>query len=510
METVVSASEDHRRLEPRLVGRLIGRPRTAVLILVVLMVPYYLGLLTLGSFDLFMPLPFSHLFGDMLLHLLRGRFDVDPDVIGFEGFAIQGRVYPYFGIFPAIIRLAAMPFVDPETGNLTILSMLIANATIVAAQLAMTFRVFRYAGAEAWRLVPAFLFVALLAGPQVAFLRPSLYQEVVQWSLALAYLFIYFALDIVICRRPPGIGVLLLMATLAGLTLLTRVSTALGLYLVMAVLLLAVLAEGWRKMKPAAETGSRSLHVAFSPRAWAPALVLGLFAGVAGYVNFMRFGNPLKFVDMPNQIVAHLFYPDRLQRIVDYGEFNVIRIWYGFLYYFVPVWTIPGSDHLPLFSGFRHRYLDMVELPPSSFIVSDPLILAFAGLGLWAAIGRGRAHRDPTRLVLLVSGALAVPCLLQMSAISFAFRYRGDFYPLFAFLGFYGLSVFPERLEDGRWFLRLSRLVPLLAAISVIAGTILLRLYDLSPLGDAEQFLTDGAARYYLQALKPDAGEPGR
>ena len=47
-------------------------------------------------------LDFGLAFNSMAEHLLRGRFDVDPDAIGAEGFDIGDRTVSYFGIFCAL------------------------------------------------------------------------------------------------------------------------------------------------------------------------------------------------------------------------------------------------------------------------------------------------------------------------------------------------------------------------------------------------------------------------
>jgi hypothetical protein len=51
-------------------------------------------------------------FGNMLLHLLHGEFAIDRAAIDFEAFTRDGKTYAYFGVFPAPLRLVAMPFTD--------------------------------------------------------------------------------------------------------------------------------------------------------------------------------------------------------------------------------------------------------------------------------------------------------------------------------------------------------------------------------------------------------------
>jgi hypothetical protein len=49
--------------------------------------------------------PLDLTFNSMLEHLLHGQFDVDPKIVGLEGFTRGGRVYAYWGIWCALLRL---------------------------------------------------------------------------------------------------------------------------------------------------------------------------------------------------------------------------------------------------------------------------------------------------------------------------------------------------------------------------------------------------------------------
>src|SRR5271165_4876407 len=73
---------------------------------------YYLFLLSNGTFQLFAPEMLDQVFDNMLVHLLRGEFTVDREVIGFEAFTHDGKTYAYFGVLPALLRLSALPFVE--------------------------------------------------------------------------------------------------------------------------------------------------------------------------------------------------------------------------------------------------------------------------------------------------------------------------------------------------------------------------------------------------------------
>ncbi|MBV8359858.1 MAG: hypothetical protein JO189_18265 [Deltaproteobacteria bacterium] len=96
------------------VGKGEARIKTAwrwliFIILAALLAVYYLFLLSNGTFQLFAPEVLDKTFNSMLVHLLRADFSVDRDAIGFEAFTRDGKTYAYFGIFPAVLRLFAMP-----------------------------------------------------------------------------------------------------------------------------------------------------------------------------------------------------------------------------------------------------------------------------------------------------------------------------------------------------------------------------------------------------------------
>src|ERR1700752_3217442 len=98
---------------------------------------YYLFLLSNGTFQLFAPEMLDKAFDNMLVHLLRGEFTVDCEAIDFEAFTRNGDTYAYFGVFPALLRLVAVPFTDIAQAELARLSCLTAVVIFVALQLRM-------------------------------------------------------------------------------------------------------------------------------------------------------------------------------------------------------------------------------------------------------------------------------------------------------------------------------------------------------------------------------------
>src|SRR5213075_2801565 len=104
----------------------------------------------------------------------------------------------------------------------------------------------------------------------------------------------------------------------------------------------------------------------------APAAIVLTFAAVAGFINLMRWGSPWVFADPQGYLWAIMNAPERMARVQQYGEFNPVRIGYMLMYYFFPVWIFHDADGSLLWSAFQQRAIDSIELPPSSFFLSDP------------------------------------------------------------------------------------------------------------------------------------------
>jgi len=262
------------------------------------------------------------------------------------------------------------------------------------------------------------------------------------------------------------------MAAAAGLCLSVRVSTGLGLYLAFGLLWLHL---AWRKFR--GSPAGRLRVVDFLP------LAIGLgFAAAAGVVNDQRFANPLVFMDPQYHIMTVRYAPDRLVRAREYGDFNLRRLGFGLVYYFFPVWVLHGSDGQLLWTAFQQRTIDTAELPPSSFFLSDPLLVGLTAYA-WVHLARCRDIARPGSVIAVAAG-LAVPMLLMLTAIYMAFRYRFEFYPFLEFCALIGLGrlLSPQARPLGA----LGRAaIAAAVAAGCLAAVSLFFLYKLSPFGPA-------------------------
>lgn len=382
-------------------------------------------------------------FNAMLTSMLAGRFDVPAAAIGMEGFVHGGRVIAYFGIFPALLRLPLLAI--PAGLELDVTRASIVLGAAVAAYWQMrAVRLLVAQGALPPVLAALLASALLLGGPQVQFLRATMYEEVLHWSSAWSAMFVAVAFAGVVEGFTEGR--MRLLALSAGLAFLTRASTGAGLLVALAALMQV---QAWR--------GEKLRHLRM-PVAIAGALVCTTLA-----VNFARWGNPFTVVDLSSHLM-NARYPGRMARIALGGEFSIIRLPFGMMYYFAPIWPLylPGGGLI--FQAFQDKLVE-AEMPPASLLLSDPLLLLLAG--------RLRTRAAP---VLAVAAGLALPALLMLGLVFMNHRYRHEFYPLLTFAAFVATWQRPTGLP------RPSRLA-LLAGVGVGFAHVFLFLYLRSGMG---------------------------
>ena len=436
-------------------------------------------------------------FNSMLSHLLHGRFDVDPGIVGLEGFLRNGHVYAYWGIWGALLRLPLW-LIGRMNFDMTVWSCLAAVCLAAMAKV-RTVLLLRRHGAQdqtARHATGMMLAYIVLGGSEIGYLKVSIYQEVVFWAVAFAAVFVYFAVKGIVLRCFDQ-GTLNAMALCAGLALLTRVSTAIGLFLALGFLLIVL---SWTPESAPATPDRQAipagLKAFFQRRFLLPLGVLGLSVLVTGAVNEARWGNPLTFADFKYYLM-NADFPDRISRDAVYGMFHLSRIPFGLLYYFFPVWAIPtGADHLFLEPSFT-RLFDCVELPPGTFFLTDLLPLCLIALLVLALRRHCSGSLPPTRQWLAIAAGLSAPCFLMLAYTALTYRQRMEFYPEIDFLAFLGLYVVLTDEKIRAVYARRRLWIEAALIVSVVASLLSLAFYLLSPLGPAQKSLH----RYFAHGM---------
>jgi hypothetical protein len=449
----------------------------------------------------------ARIFNSMIDHLAHGQFDVDPNIVGYEGYLRNGHVYAYWGITCALLRLPLLLFHRLDL-DVTRWSCLIAVCLAAMMKVRIVLFLRRYCGSNpasewAFGLMLAYI---VLGGAEIGYLKSSIYQEVIFWAAAFAAVFVYFAVKGLVSGQF-NLASLSWMAFAAGLALLTRVSTGMGLCLALGLLMLVLLVQ---------ELTAR--RAAFTRRFLIPVAILALLLIAVGTVNYNRWGNPWSFSG--GYYFVYNLRPDWLVRTKTYGFFNLARIPFGLIYYFLPLWAFQSGDGRLFFNSTQTRLMDSIELPPSSFFLTDLLPIAFIvflAIALWTgrhSLGRMlrtewevapcEQTQPPLRLFSPAQGAalaagLALPCVLMLMFIYMNYRYRMEFYPemdLLAFLGLYATVSNPTLLAR---FNRCRRWMLAAAFVSIVSAFAAMLLYKVSGWGSAQSLLRNGIVHYYLQ-----------
>ncbi len=356
------------------------------------------------------------IFNAQAVALLAGKMHLDPAVLGDEAFVHNGRHYTYFGIWPALLRMPLLPFLDRDW---TALSCALA-ASLATAFLLLTLRKASEGPCRTWPLrimllATAATFVA--SGPQFELTaKPTVYVEAILWAYAFACAFIWHAFPLALGRavtpaRLAGLG------ALAALALQAKVTTGISLYAACGLIALAAL---WQVRGAGATAIIRLLASC--------ALPLALGALVAGSINYARWGNPLEFANLARNV----FYANdeaRSSRLRTYGAFELERIPHALKYYFAPdsFYAARRAEHG---RGDITRLFDKAEGPSASQFENK---LAWWALGLITLLRqRGRfrwgSRLRPFEIAILLSFTLGPTIILSYGYL--AFRFGAEFAPI--------------------------------------------------------------------------------
>ena len=171
---------------PGAIRKLSFDDRWLQFVLLAFMVLYY-GLILCHA-ELQKPaIPLNKTFNNMLDHLMHGQFDVDPNIIGDEGFLRNGRVYAYWGITCALLRLPLLLLHKLDL-DITVWSCLVAVclAGMMKVRTVLFLRRSCSATSASEAAFGFMLIYIVLGGAEVGFLMSSIYQEVVFWAIAFA------------------------------------------------------------------------------------------------------------------------------------------------------------------------------------------------------------------------------------------------------------------------------------------------------------------------------------
>jgi hypothetical protein len=186
--------------------------------LVVGAIPYFLVLLNFRTDPLRTAVQqrFASNFFDLQASaFLEGRLDVQPGVLGIEGFIVDGKTYMYFPPFPALLRVPVQLLTHSLDGRLTVPSMALAWVVLAvfAARLLWLVRDCIRPESPVSRVdaIGAAVVLAMVTGGTVLTFDaalPWVYHEVYLWATALAVGSAYWLLRTALEPSPRTIALL--------------------------------------------------------------------------------------------------------------------------------------------------------------------------------------------------------------------------------------------------------------------------------------------------------------
>ena len=409
------------------------RPHRAFLLTAGLCSVAFAAMITQGTFRLLVPESFGNFYDFQALSLLQGRLDVPEESLQGEAFVYAGKIYGYFGLTPALLRLPFVIF-GLAFGELSRAAMLLYYAATLVGAYRLLLDASRLLRPDrpqpaAWQTVLFTVHVGL--GSTVFFLgsRAYIYHEAILCGIMFAVFSCWCSLRHL--AHPAGrwwLGALLL----GTLSVHARPPTGLFALTVLGCVAAAHLLRAWSAPKIIHHQSKIINHLAIGALS-----VLGVLSfNALSYAKFRTIeGCPLR--------LNVQYSPARLAPI-DSKQFHAANIPYGLASYF----THPTLEFR---SGFPWLYLGP-WIPPKAFPAAKldlpdrtaALPYGMTGLFVLATVAGACAcrHFPAARPPLFTLWAAALPVTLALSAaIATAERYTGDFVPWLICAGAFGLAA---------------------------------------------------------------------
>jgi len=379
-------------------------------------------------------------FDSLASSFLGGGAEVDPQAIRWEGMEVEGRTYMYFGPWPALLRIPLDGLFPALAGQWSKSSCYLASLLALAGFGCVAGR--RLAANDSLDGDDKRFFLAVsvfgfgLATPLTFLMYTgAIYHESIAWGLCGSVWGIHFLFRLIEPEADSAGGIdlraLLGLSTVAGLTLLARVTYGAPLYLVLA------LVCGFSLFR-SARVDPRGLRIELA-RIAAGVLPAALGLLFQLWYNHARFGSPVTFVDY--QYVAYVVaHPQSWEVMQRTGPFDLARLWNGFVNYF----GVRGAYFHGGFPWVRivtpsYPEADLYARVFRSYVVSLNVVSPWIVAG--AAIGAVRLFARPAPWIARLCGLVfGVQLVVVMSFYIIELRYALDFFPFLVFTYAFFLS----------------------------------------------------------------------
>ena len=399
----------------------------------------YMGLVTDFQYDLFHPAWLWQAYNQYALAIMDGRLDVPLEAIGYEGMLFNGKVYMYYGILPAVIRILISPFVDLETTSVSRLLIWFFLTTGVSITQWVVLEYFQRNSPSIrnyFLLVITSITLWFGSAHFTLVQNGSLYIEPYAFSLFLVSAYLALFARNVIFRNEVKLP-LKSFALISGLALFARPNIAIFLYLATVSLLAYQFIENKDVKKSLIPLG-----------------ILLIAGSLLLTINYLRFDNPFS---LSAGYYAQSLIEDNRERICGYeqsGQFNLLRLLPQFLFYMNGDYGVYRdiSDWLGLgFVRTEHPHAIIVQMWAIPFIAL--LYMIYSG-GTCVSVSSDRQKLIAGLLLISLASTIAI-----LSYVTVTIRYIADIWMPFGLAllwGHHHLSVNSEKFAawvgNSVWF----------------------------------------------------------
>lgn len=411
-------------------------------------------LATCGSWEILRGEFLGVAYDSLASNLLRGSAEVDPDAILFERYDSNGKVFMYFGPFPAILRIIPNYLAPSLYGSWsrvsTVLAMLL-SAILFQRMVANALLLNQTATQQTKRWITLAAPILLVLGTPLAFLvsTPNIYHEAIAWGICGTLLSLHGAIQLSMNPNAPTRSVYLFSLGF-GISLLSRLISAVPATILMPFILIHYLKLESRATKSWLDVTRRVLP---------PCGIILAASLFQLWYNHARFDSVFIFRDLSK----YFFSKTHLG-----ADFSLARVPDALIHYF-GISRGLFIDHLPfvrLITPIYQRpelYVQLWREQVAPLTLTSPLLPLFGVIGALLALRR--------RLPFLVRLALVATLLEAMLVLSYFFiteRYSAELLPFFIV----GAFVFLRFCELNRLLLATVGLTSVLSLFISITTTI--------------------------------------
>ena len=414
---------------------------------------YSFFIVTLGDFNLNKEFFLSTVFLDMWKHLVNLDLSVDENIIGGEGFLINGKTTAYFLPFPAFIRGFLSIF---NLGESAVLSVTLGAATFISASCLICLKIFKKIKISSRFLknftLLAVIFFITFCSPIISILViPSIFWEAIIWASGLFLLSVFFSISLLLNPNKKLKITFLIFAFFCGLTLFTRATFSFAVIILFTLTTLYIFYKKWDRKKSLFNNIFEDKYLIFG---W---LLFVLFIATLLAFNFLKWGDPFEFY--PMQYYKNWDLPKK-QEFLAHNAMNLRRIPSAISYYFLPS-TDNFSSQLPFirfgdFNYFRGlAKLDYWE-PTLPLVITLPFYSLLTMFGLIIYIKSILNDRNLI-VIALLPGAISslFLVLIILTLHSHSIRYTSDFMPaivIFSLFALYWITIKFDLLLSIKFF----------------------------------------------------------